>query len=165
MHARAVVVRADLALGFCVRAATADGPFWDRELKEPALLFTVGQAEAGLEPSWVERQLPEHGSAYEGTGRGNKKRKRGGLPKSMATPAPPQPKSKGKGKGKDDHPRKGKDGLYATARDGSQICFAWNAGKDACAKTCPQNRAHVCRQRLQPHRAVSCGGGGDRPHL
>jgi hypothetical protein len=147
------------------KAAAADGPFWERELKEQALLFTVGQAESGLEPSWVERQLPDHTSAVEGLGRGGKKRKRKDLPKAAA-PAPASgAKGKGKGKGKDDHPRKGKDGLYATARDGSQICFAWNAVKDGCAKTCPQNRAHVCRKCLQPHRAVNCGGGGDRPHM
>jgi len=147
------------------KAAAADGPFWDRELKEPALLFTLGQTEAGLAPSWVERQLPEHG-ALQGSGRAGKKRKLGGgPPKSSATPPPSQPKGKGKGKGKDDHPRKGKDGLYATARDGSQICFAWNASQDGCGKTCPQNRAHVCRKCLQPHRSANCGGGGDRPHL
>ena len=39
-----------------VLKAAADGPFWDRELKEPALLFTVGLGKnAALEPSWVER--------------------------------------------------------------------------------------------------------------
>jgi hypothetical protein len=147
------------------KAAAADGPFWERELKEPALLFTVCQAESGLEPSWVERQLPDHSSAVEGAGRSGKKRKRKDLPKAAAPAPASSAKGKGKGKGKDDHPRKGKDGLYATARDGSQICFAWNAAKDGCSKTCPHGRAHVCRKCLQPHCAVNCGGGGDRPHM
>ena len=149
-----------------VLKAAADGPFWDRELKEPALLFTVGLGKnAALEPSWVERQVPEEASAAEGSG-GKRKRNRKRKPDEGRKPqqAQPQAKSKGKGKGKDDHPRKGKDGDYIITRDGSQICFAWNGSATGCGKTCSNNRAHVCRKRLQPHRSINCGGGGERPH-
>jgi hypothetical protein len=151
-----------------LKAAAADGPFWDRELKEPALLFTVGLGKhAALEPSWVERQLPEEASTAEGSGgrrKKNKKRKHEEAKKPAANA--PAAKGKGKGKSKDDHPRKGKDGSYTTTRDGSQICFAWNDAMAGCAKSCPNNRAHVCRKCLQPHRFIDCprkqsGGGGD----
>ena len=148
-----------------LKAAATDTAFWEKELKEPALLYTVGHGRA--EPSWVEKQQP----LPEAAGLSNRaaKRKRDADRKSEAQKQqnqPRQPEKGGKGNGKTGHPRKNKVGDYLTTRDGSQICFAWGRAHDGCKTPCPEKRAHVCQRCLQPHRTISCTAqGGGKPHM
>ena len=121
-----------------------------------------------MEPSHVERQ-PE---VAPGMGKRALKRKR---LQEAASRAPPLRQEQqagprgGKGKGKEGHPRKARTGSYLTTRDGMQICFAWNRERDSCKTgACPDRRAHVCEQCLQPHRGLDCnngGGGKGQPHM
>jgi hypothetical protein len=147
-----------------LKAAGTDHEFWDRELKEPALLYSLGHGR--VEPSHVERQ-PE---VPTGMGKKALKRKRQQEAAARApTTRPPPPAGKGQGKGKESHPRKTRQGTYLTSRDGSQVCFTWNRDRDGC-KTgpCPNRRAHVCEHCLQPHRGVDCNGAGaarSAPHM
>jgi len=156
-----------------IKAAAVDAPFWEKELKEPALLYTLGHGKS--EPSWVEKQPPQHGDAEPGSSRRAAKRKRELERKQnqqqQQQQQPPQKQQQqakgGKGDGKGPHPRKGKEGRYSTTRDGSQICYAWNSAEGGCTNPCPSNRAHVCQRCLQPHRLINChqgGGGGNKPH-
>ena len=151
-----------------LKIAATDPVFWARELQEPALHYSLGHGRS--EPSFVEKQPPQQGA--EGLSKRAAKRKREDARRAAdATPPPqvqqrPQHPSKGsKGDGKG-HPRKGKRGGYTTTRDGSQICFTWNAAQDGCKSPCPNNRAHVCTKCLQSHRACGCNqGGGGKPHM
>jgi len=149
-----------------LKAAATDAPFWEKELKEPALLYSVGHGRA--EPSWVEKQqpLPDAG----GLSHRAAKRKREAQRKQEAQQQQSQqrqPQTGGKGNGKAGHPRKNKTGDFTTTRDGSQICFAWGKAHDGCKSPCPDKRAHVCQHCLQPHRSIGCTaqGGGGKPHM
>jgi hypothetical protein len=148
-----------------LKAACSDSEFWDRELKEPALLYMLGHGR--VSPSFVER-MPEQPQEAHSKGRGRTKRKRntGGEP-----PHPPAP-SYGKGRGKDkgrgggkgrsggSHPTKNADGTFNTDRQGRQLCYKWNRQEGGCSTgPCPSGRAHVCERCLQPHRTIDHRGG------
>ena len=157
------------------KVAGTDADFWDRELKEPALLYSLGHGR--LEPSHVERQQEQAGA---GLGKKALKRKRAqeaAAAKRHPPPPPPQhggqqkKGAKAKGKGAEDwpHPRKGRGNTYLSTRDGSEVCFAWNRDPNGCSQgPCPHGRAHVCEKCLQPHRGCGCnhgGGGKGAPHM
>ena len=153
-----------------IKAAATDGPFWEKELKEPALLYTLGHGKS--EPSWVERQQPQQGSESASRRAAKRKRqseqKQGQQQQSTARQQPQQQSKGSKGDGKGPHPRKGKDGRFITTRDGSQVCFGWNNAEGGCSVPCPANRAHVCQRCLQPHRSINCpqgSGGSAKPHM
>ena len=143
-----------------IKAAADDTEFWDRELKEPALLYTVGRGRS--HPSHVEQQPEQAGSKRTRNG----KRKNNG--QTHTPPAQVQPTGskgrggKGKGSGKDNnvHPRRVPSGKYSTDRQGKQICFAWSRDSNGCTNgACPKGRSHVCEWCLQPHRTIDHRGG------
>ena len=149
-----------------IKAAATHAEFWERELKEPAIIYSLGHGKT--EPSFVERQPQQ--LQTEGTSKRALKRKRELAnfaarqqqqhpPEKQQQPHRPQ-QPKGKGNGKGQHPRKDKAGLYISTRDGSQICYSWTQGHDGCKAPCPNGRAHVCQRCLGSHRTVSCSEGG-----
>jgi len=149
-----------------LKVAGTDPEFWDRELKEPALLYSLGHGR--VEPSHVERQ-PE---VAAGLGKKALKRKRQQEAAARTPPLRPPLHAGlrgGKGKGKEGHPRKTRGGSYLTSRDGTHVCFAWNRERGGCKTgACPDRRAHVCEHCLQPHRGIDCnngGGGKGQPHM
>ena len=126
-----------------LKSAASDTEFWDRELKEPALLYTRGPR-------------PNTGSGGSGLA---------GLP-----PAPPPPAAGDQGPGrrvkKKAKPQRGQanpstearraDGRFFRDRHGTDLCFTWNRAEGACGKVCSAGRSHACEWCRQPHRAVAC---------
>ena len=55
-----------------------------------------------------------------------------------------------------DHPKKDQQGRFVTTREGTQICYKFQMGRDSCDSTCPNGRAHVCQKCLNPHRTAEC---------
>jgi hypothetical protein len=143
-----------------LKSAAGDAEFWDRELKEPAMLYMVGHGRSF--PSHVER-LPELPDERE---KRKRKRPQGGghQPKH---PAPSAGKGRGKGKGggkgggdSGNHPRKSRSGRYFTDRQGKELCFHWGRNAGGCvAGPCPNGRTHACEICLQPHRTIDHKGG------
>ena len=152
------------------KAAAVNTEFWDRELKEPAMLYAVGRGRTN--PSFVSQQHdsstlqpPPSGDGGSrkrkrdrGRGRGNgsqaqqqqlqqqsQRRQDGGQPKGQGKAA------KGQGKA---------SGRHTRDRDGKQLCFTWNRTAGGCTTgQCPNGRFHMCEICLQPHRMIDHGGG------
>ncbi len=103
-----------------IKSSAGNAEFWDKELKEPALLYTVGHGKVA--PTPVDRLMEQNAEAATqggaaGSGSRSAKRRRRQQdqrpqPAQQARgPAQTQKKQKGtKGDGKGGHPRKGKDG-------------------------------------------------------
>ena len=72
-------------------------------------------------------------------------------------PFPPS-SSHGKGPSNNKGSKKGKKGsdkgskLMTQAREGTDICYAWNNGE--CDLVCPRGFAHVCQMCLRGHRKI-----------
>ena len=140
-----------------LKAAAGDTEFWDRELKEPALLYAMGRGRN--HPSFVHQQTEVPAQGDRG---GKRKRHQQQQRQEHQEPQQKGKKGSGKGGGKDGgkHPRKSKDGKYTTDRHGRQLCFAWCRSADGCTNgQCPSGRSHVCEQCLQPHRTIAHKGG------
>ena len=147
-----------------LKSSSSDSAFWDRELKEPALLCMMSHGRTF--PSHVER-LPEQRQEGREQGSGRKRKRNNG---GGGVPPPPPPfagkgkgRNKGGGKNKGDqgsHPRTTKEGRYYTDRQGRQLCFKVVRSSGGCTSSkCPEGRAHVCERCLQPHRAIDHRGG------
>ena len=127
------------------RVASQDREFWDRHVREPALLFRTGGK---------HREQPGGtGSATDGTSqksppkknrKSQKERLRAQLAKARegkgatASEAPAQggggpPPVKGKGRG----PKRDGRGRFLTDRQGKPICFGFNNGHGACMPGLP----------------------------
>jgi len=139
-----------------IKASSTDVEFWDRELKEPALLYTMGHGKSHpthvhplLEPE-SGRDLPPRRPKRQGNGRGKGKR--------QEQPQGPNRNTKGQGKGRGkSHPTRNREGKHNTDRTGKQLCYAWNRAAGGCTVgTCPAGRAHLCEECLQPHRSIDC---------
>ena len=143
-----------------IKASSNDVEFWDRELKEPALLYTVGHGKQNpahvhplLEPEADDERKPKRSRQPKG---GRQPHGQGAQRKSA--------KGKGKGKGKS-HPHRGKDGKYFTDRAGKEICFNYNRHPGGCGTSqCAQGRAHICEFCLRPHRGIECTKKGTEVH-
>ena len=156
----------DMPWNSVLKAAASNSEFWDKELKEPALLYTLGRGKTN--PSYVERQTEQTSG-----GRGKKRKQRGcgGMQQQPSHQSQQQqnrhqsPGNKGGGKSKasgksGDQARKGFNGKYVSDRHGNQLCFGWNRKADGCTNgQCPNGRSHVCEICLQPHRTIHHGGG------
>ena len=137
-----------------IKASSADVEFWDRELKEPALLYTMGHGK--LHPSHVIPLIEPEGGVDQPLR--VPKRLRNGKGKGKQQQWQYQQPNKGaKGKGKGRHPVRTKTGKYVTDLTGKELCFNWNRTAGGCANSaCPNGRSHLCENCLQPHRTIDC---------
>ena len=140
-------------------AASLDKPYWDKEVREPAVDFLArGRRTVSLATSAEEKiaEQVETGAQNKETGGqrtgGGRKRKGGGA----AAKESPQPQNEGggkkkKGQGKQGkHPRLLKDGKAVTNADGKELCFKYN-NKGGCSSPCPQGRLHICQLCFKDH--------------
>jgi len=133
-----------------IKASASDVEFWDRELKEPSLLYTMGHGKT--HPTHVTPLLEPEGGVDPPR---KPKRPRGGRGKGKQQE--PNKVAKGKGKGRKGQPVRNRDGKYNTDRAGKQLCYAWNRTAGGCTTgQCPAGRSHLCEECLQPHRCIDC---------
>ena len=162
-----------------IKASSNDVEFWEKELKEPALLFTFGQGKS--RPSFIHAPLegddddgPQGGNKMRGN-RGGRGKKRPGGQDQVEQPRK-QPKGgrqgpKGSSKGGKGSAKRSASGRHLVDRNGTQVCYNWNRALGGCSSgQCPNGRSHVCEHCLQPHRGVDCpkktssGSGGNATH-
>jgi hypothetical protein len=132
-----------------IRASSVANDFWDVELKEPALLYTLGSGR----PTPVNRvvaDLVDVDSLLEGPPPG----KRARLGKGRGEFAPPGGKDGGKGGKNNDDKRS--DGRFYRGRTGVSFCFKWAQNVSGCQAHCPDKRLHCCEFCRTPHRTISC---------
>ena len=140
------------------RTAARDREYWDRHVREPALLFrtsgkhkeqtggTGALTDGARDTQPAKRTRPSQKERL--------KRKVAKLTSQNEGGGPPARKGgKGGGKGRG-HKRDGK-GRYLTDRQGRPICFGYNNGE--CQTTCPKDMAHICQVCLWAHPAKTCG--------
>ena len=156
----------DMPWNSVLKAAAQNNDFWDRELKEPALLFMMGRGKS--HPSHVEQQPDRAPTQQEGTSNPRKRKRRGGGGNGAQHPQQQQqqqPNNGGKASGKGGKGKKGqgqnRNGKHVYDRNGKQICFSWARSDGGCTNgQCPNGRSHVCEICLQPHRTIHHVGEG-----
>jgi hypothetical protein len=149
------------------RAASNDREFWDRHVREPALLFRTGgkhRDQPGGTGSATD--ITNQKSPPKRNRKSQKERLKAQLAKaregrgSSAAEVPshggPQPPAGAKGKGRG--PKRDGRGRFLTDRQGKPICFGFNNGE--CKGVCPKGMTHVCQVCLGSHPAKDCGKGG-----
>ena len=134
-------------------AAANDGPYWDKEVRRPAISDILRSKNAGARTLSAEQDAAARvADAVEDmkTGAGKKKaqlrgrgRGRANAPKPKAPPAPHPVQRPTKGDDKDKSAKKDHKGRYITIDGGRDICFRYNNG--SCKEPCPQKRAHFCQ--------------------
>ena len=144
--------------------AIASKDYWDREVREKAMLFLTRVRSQGALLSDGTAQdfvpgAPTHPGA-SGPPAGPKKKKGGGGSGPGRAPPRPPPASA---------PRPAKKSKTGPAQAGSgDVCRNWNGG--GCQEPCPNGRRHVCLICFGNHRASACdrkgagGGGGAGKH-
>ena len=138
-------------------AASLDKPYWDREVREPAVDYIArGKKTSSLTTTAedsIADQIGGGGMEPSNEGGGRKHRKRARSPKSPKVQPrkdPKQPKKEPKQErgDKGGHPRKMKDGRCLTTTEGREICFRFN-NKGGCSSPCAMKRLHICQWCLK----------------
>ena len=148
---------------FIFRAAARDREYWDKHVREPALLFRT----SGMKR---KEQTGGTGSGTDHTGdsdKGNpKKKKAKGQKERLRQQLANLRKEKdnlsdhrtdredGDKRDKGRGPKRDGRGRFLTDRQGKQICFAFNNGE--CKGVCPKGMTHVCQNCLGTHPAKGC---------
>ena len=148
---------------FVFRAAARDRNYWDKNVREPALLFRTSSGRKKEQPGGTGSGTDQTG---EGTADSPRKKKgksqRERLKKQLAkmreeksrTDNPgPGDKPGGGGRG----PKRDGKGRFLTDRQGKQICFGFNNGD--CKPPCAKGMVHVCQVCLGTHPAKQCRKG------
>lgn len=148
------------------RAASRDREFWDRHVREPALLFrTAGKQreQTGGTGSATDLTNPK-GSPKNKNKKSQKERLKAQLAKAREAKGNQASEisnhgnggtsAKGKGRG----PKRDSRGRFLTDRQGKPICFGYNNGE--CKGVCPKSMVHICQVCLGSHPAKECGRGG-----
>ncbi len=148
---------------FVFRAAARDRDYWDKNVREPAILFRTssgrkkeqpGGTGSGTDPAGGD--LPD--SPRKKKARSQKERLKKQLNKMREEKQrmgdPPAPGDKpGGGRG----PKRDGKGRFLTDRQGKQICFGFNHGD--CRPPCAKGMVHVCQICLGTHPANKCRKG------
>ena len=148
------------------RAAARDREYWDRHVREPALLFrTAGKHKEQPGGTGSLTDLTQEKPKPRGTRKSQKERLKAQLTKALAgrpmesgqgqpsTGGAGDPTGKAKGRGA----KRDNRGRYLTDKQGKPICFGFNNGE--CKGNCPKQMAHVCQICMGPHPAKGCGKG------
>ena len=140
------------------RVAARDREYWDRHVREPALLFRTSgkqREQVGGTGSLTDRTKDTKGKRTKISQKERLKRQLEKL-RAQEEKVPQHPSGKG-GKGSERGrgiKRDGK-GRYMTDRQGRPICFGYNNGE--CQSKCPKDMLHICQICLGAHPAKSCG--------
>jgi hypothetical protein len=136
-----------------IRASALASDFWDTELKEPALLYTLGTGR----PTPVNRVLSDAaGTEPPWAGPGPGKRKKLGKGRGAGPPRGGKDGGKdGGGKGFQDNQQHA-DGRFRKGRTGASFCYNWCHDANGCSLLCPAQRLHMCEFCRQPHRTIHC---------
>ena len=146
------------------RTAARDREYWDRHVREPALLFrTSGKHKE--QPGGTGAGTDLAGAAKEtrrpkarASQKERLKRQLSRLREERELPPADAPKAaKGAGKDRGKGPKRDGQGRYVTDRQGRPICFGYNNGD--CNGTCPKAMQHVCQICLASHPAKTCRKG------
>jgi hypothetical protein len=130
-----------------LKTAAANTEFWDRELKEPATLYTRVQLPRAASAEGGPRMVGHPSTPTAPGGTGQAAAKRG--PKRKAKPM--------KGQANPSTEARCADGRYFRDRHGTDFFFTWNRADGACGGgACPAGCSHACEWRRQPHRAIAC---------
>lgn len=147
------------------RSASRDRDYWDRHVREPALLFrTAGKHKEQTGGTGTATDLTsDKPRARPKAKRSQKERLKLQLARlkenkeDTATHSGDYNRGKGVGKGKDKGTKRDAQGRYVTDRQGKPICFAFNNGD--CKGVCPKNMLHICQICLGTHPAKACRKG------
>ena len=145
--------------------ASSDRDYWDRHVREPALLFrTAGKHKEQAGGTGTGTDLTsDRPKAKPKAKRSQKERLKRQLARLRESAEdPPGPVSdthrgKGAGKGKDRGAKRDAQGRFVTDRQGKPICFGFNNGD--CKGVCPKNMMHICQICMGPHPAKACRKG------
>ena len=147
------------------RTASRDRDYWDRHVREPALLFrTAGKHKEQAGGTGAGTDLTsDRPKAKPKAKRSQKERLKRQLARLReSTEDPPASVSephrgKGAGIGKDRGANRDAQGRFVTDRQGKSICFGFNNGD--CKGVCPKNMMHICQICMGPHPAKACRKG------
>jgi hypothetical protein len=143
------------------RVAARDREYWDRHVREPALLFRRGGKN--------KEQVGGTGSLTDRTKEAQPKKPRPSqkerLKKQLEKLRSQEGRSErtgqqqgwkgGKGGEKGRGIKRDGKGRYMTDRQGRPICFGYNNGE--CQSKCPKDMLHICQVCLGAHPAKTCG--------
>ena len=143
------------------RVAARDREYWDRHVREPALLFRTGGKH--------KEQVGGTGSLTDRTKDAQPKKPRPSqkerLKKQLEKLRSQEGRSErtgqqqgwkgGKGGEKGRGIKRDGKGRYMTDRQGRPICFGYNNGE--CQSKCPKDMLHICQVCLGAHPAKTCG--------
>eukprot|EP00435_Cladocopium_sp_Y103_P041545 s2560_g11.t1 len=143
------------------RSAARDREYWDRHVREPAILFrTSGKHKEQSGGTGTGTNLAGHTQdtrkpKARPSQKERLKRQLAKLKEGVDT-GPSDHHKPGKGAGKDRGKGAKRDGQgrYVTDRQGRPICFGYNNGD--CTGTCPKAMQHVCQICLAGHPAKTC---------
>jgi hypothetical protein len=147
------------------RQASLDRAYWDRHVREPALIFMArgvkkkqpggsGAVTEGItDKIEVKKKAKKKDRVARLKNEIQQLKNSQGPGQTRATSAPSRGGKNGGGKG-GAHPRKDGSGRFVTDREGKPLCFAFSNGN--CRGVCPQGRMHLCQQCLGSHCAKDC---------
>ncbi len=159
------------------RHAAEDVNYWNRYVKEPALVFLATGGRRGHKvdltgPSTDRTGGNSGGGGFETPVKRRKsthdklKQLRAELAETKSSPSqgsqqapspPPSTKGGGKGAKKGKGGKRGKEAQFHVDRDGNEICYNYNNG--SCKRVCPAGRMHVCQICLGNHPRTQCKKG------
>ena len=145
---------------YVFRAAARDRDYWDRNVREPAILFRTAGGKKKEQPGGTgsltdltDDTVKAKKKAKKASQRERLKRQVLRLKENQGDGAKPDVKGKG--------PKRDSKGRFLTDRQGRPICFAFNNGE--CKDVCPKQMVHLCQTCLGSHPAKQCrkGAGTD----
>ena len=148
---------------FIFRAAARDREYWDKHVREPALLFRTSGMKRKEQPGGTGSGTDHTGDSDKGP---SKKKKSKGQKERLKRQLADLRKEKGQSSDRNNEredmdkrdkgrgPKRDGRGRFITDRQGKQICFAFNNGE--CKGVCPKGMTHVCQICLGTHPAKGC---------
>jgi len=143
------------------RLCARDKVYWDRNVRDPALVYLAKGGggrpvkRPGEDP--LEEAVKKKSKKERTRDRREKEKE-----KDRDSEEPRKQKREAKGGGKGSHPRKDNKGRFVSNREGTQICFKYNM--QTCEQVCPNGRAHACQGCLGQHPHKECPKSKP-PHL
>ena len=146
------------------REAARDRDYWDRTVREPAILFRTASGkrrdQTGGTGTATDLTEDKESPKKKKKNKSQKERLKKQLAKEREKKArghstsPPRRDPKG-----ERGPKRDSKGRFLTDRSGKPICFAFNNGE--CKGVCSKNMAHVCQNCLGSHPAKECRKGSN----
>ena len=139
------------------RRAAADREYWDRHVREPALLYRTSGHRAKESRGGTGTATDRTGEPKgEEEAKSPKKRKRKSQKERLRAKLRQanEEKEKAPAAGPDKGSKRDRQGRFLVDRNNKPICFAYNNGN--CKGVCPKNMTHCCQLCLGSHPAKEC---------